>query len=964
MPRFPGGEFGGIVDDITPVGHRLREMNDLWDWIMCNGGRAPKVRLSDSLVRSVVATKRIQGSTEGGEEIFAIPIACLLHVKVSGSDEDFGAAFISLSQQDLVDDRTALVFLLAIERMRGSLSFWDPYINTLPVVFPSPLSWSRAELLGLAGTRLEGASRLQRTALQQQVEVFSAHFMATVKLHLASSSTRTGRASEALELVERALTRGNLTWSRSCVWSRAFSLFLSGDKSTVMVPLGDILDHSPMTNMEWLTEDDGGTVSFLSHDNISAGEVIYNNYGAKSNEELILGYGFFLRSRSLNALHLQLAVGSTSSSQHDRALRENYQFPPWYGRDMSCFLTADDPLPNPLITNVQMHCMSSIELYHFMTNIRAANDSHNHSNPVRQISILTKLHALQILSELLRTTKDRLARSKCALASCMVKDQASIRADVAETSKYYRKSQLEIVNASLKALTGFSSDEISNIMKRSHHVTSASFKSFPYIPHGITMYRKLCQEVDADYRKWETCNGIQKRTVQDARLSSPVSFSLDGLRMTSAAHIGDVLGKVPFHAILTASECVCKVCTDVIKFEADEVSLAATLLVSAMHDKEKNGPFARWLLSSRTTASGFEFEVLNRISTLSIGVEAIQVREMYNSELAALQSAGMRLSAGDQAHLQELYARSRVIVSRQAIRLPRAAVSLRDHGNRCLALIPFLGLFPRELIGVAGEYSLNYCEIESDLNHNNIRDWHLVLKASCTLDAHVAFSYAGWQQETGTVLLQTGSTPIVFGGDKHNESDNTEDLCRGKCERVRGLQVATTVVEIQFEPRDDDILLRQQKRDILLRTGLGVVHYISTPPEPARLCEALAVCIADGHELDRGFARSKSCSLLHRLPATLVGSRLFSSPENDVLLMRARKMLRKVLRKILGDMPKENTVKAARDHICDMDWQTVEQWMSVGSYLDSRRNVLIEWLYFLESKHGRKQKKARIVLGI
>ena len=127
-----------------------------------------------------------------------------------------------------------------------------------------------------------------------------------------------------------------------------------------------------------------------------------------------------------------------------------------------------------------------------------------------------------------------------------------------------------------------------------------------------------------------------------------------------------------------------------------------------------------------------------------------------------------------------------------------------------------------------------------------------------------------------------------MAGDKHNESDNTEDLCRGKCERVRGLQVATTVVEIQFEPRDDDILLRQQKRDILLRTGLGVVHYISTPPEPARLCEALAVCIADGHELDRGFARSKSCSLLHRLPATLVGSRLFSSPENDVLLMRAR----------------------------------------------------------------------------
>lgn len=946
MPRFKGDALlGGTFDDSLPAGDRA--MNCLWDWIMWSGGRAPKVKMSTSSVRTVVATENIYGSSLDGVEIFVIPIACLLYRKIAVTDEDFGAAFTSLLQIDSVDDRTALVFLLAIERMKGSLSLWEHYINSLPLVFPSPLGWSRTELLSLAGTRLEGASRIQHTALQQQIDVFAVHFLASVRSYLASSSISTTHVAEALGLVEQALTRGNLTWARGCVWSRAFSLFLDGGKSTVMLPLGDILDHSPRAKVEWLTDEDVGTISVVSHDNILAGNVIYNNYGWKSNEELILGYGFFLRSPCLNALHLQLAVDFTCPNQRDQGSSGSYHKFSWNKeRDMSCYLTAGNPLPDHLVFDAQMHNMSSIELYHFMSDVRAATSSLEHTKS-NTSNILTKLRALHVLSGLLTTMQERLARSKCALASCIVKDWASIRANVAQTSRYYRLSQLKIANLSLKALARTFHDEISRTIEPDHRMASASFKSTLYAQCLKTTDMTMYQEVDAEYRTWEADNGIQKHRMQDICSRSPLNLSFHGLCMTTAARNGDVLGKVPIEAILTASECLFQICTDVIEFEIEEVSLAATLMLSAINDTQKHGPFARWLLFSRTAAPGFQNKVLERISTASMGIEADKIREMYNSELAALQSAGMQLPVSDLAFLQELYARSRVMIARLAFRLPSDVVSPRDHNSRRLALIPFLGLFPRELIGIGGEFCLSYCKIESNLNNRHIPDWHLVLKASCTLAAHVTFCYPVWEDDPGSVLMKFGASPAFFDvGIEFSGCESSERFC--------GVLGANSVVEIQVEPRDDDVLLRQRKRNILHHTGLGVAHLIGMPPKPARLCQALAVCIAECHELETDYLRPEDFSPREGLVKTSVQSHQFRSAKNDVLHRRARNALKKILCRMLVDMPRQSTTSPADTLICENNWQVVEQSLSVGSVLEARRNVIIEWLYALGYKRNRR----------
>jgi hypothetical protein len=75
----------------------------------------------------------------------------------------------------------------------------------------------------------------------------------------------------------------------SCVLSRSFSLNINGAETTAMIPLCDMLDHSPKAKVEWRMDDASKTFSILSHENIPAGGAVYNNYGEMGNDELLLG---------------------------------------------------------------------------------------------------------------------------------------------------------------------------------------------------------------------------------------------------------------------------------------------------------------------------------------------------------------------------------------------------------------------------------------------------------------------------------------------------------------------------------------------------------------------------------------------------------------------------------------------------------------------------------------------------
>jgi hypothetical protein len=58
----------------------------------------------------------------------------------------------------------------------------------------------------------------------------------------------------------------------------------------VLFPVIDIPNHSPTSRVDWSF--DPGRFSITIKDSVDAGDEVFNNYGPKSNDELLLGYGF------------------------------------------------------------------------------------------------------------------------------------------------------------------------------------------------------------------------------------------------------------------------------------------------------------------------------------------------------------------------------------------------------------------------------------------------------------------------------------------------------------------------------------------------------------------------------------------------------------------------------------------------------------------------------------------------
>lgn len=86
----------------------------------------------------------------------------------------------------------------------------------------------------------------------------------------------------------------------------------------VLVPLVDALNHARGTPILWSIDQSNGAptrtskrLSLVSQGRIGPKAEIYNNYGAKPNSELLLGYGFTLPSNPDDTLLLKLPGSET-----------------------------------------------------------------------------------------------------------------------------------------------------------------------------------------------------------------------------------------------------------------------------------------------------------------------------------------------------------------------------------------------------------------------------------------------------------------------------------------------------------------------------------------------------------------------------------------------------------------------------------------------------------------------------
>ena len=77
----------------------------------------------------------------------------------------------------------------------------------------------------------------------------------------------------------------------------------------ILLPFFDLLNHGKGTEIEW--RGDGQSVAFAAGaDGIEAQAEIFNNYGSKANDELLLAHGFALENNEHDRVALKMTVAS------------------------------------------------------------------------------------------------------------------------------------------------------------------------------------------------------------------------------------------------------------------------------------------------------------------------------------------------------------------------------------------------------------------------------------------------------------------------------------------------------------------------------------------------------------------------------------------------------------------------------------------------------------------------------
>ena len=139
------------------------------------------------------------------------------------------------------------------------------------------------------------------------------------QVHLVRASCPGFLVAQSLDMIrDKYLTASAHLSCRafpSTLLSRAPTLQTTASCYPIMIPGVDTFNHSRGQPVSWCTSypdgsteerDESATISIISHTTTSLGEEVFNNYGLKANDELILGYGFSLPENPDDKITLQL----------------------------------------------------------------------------------------------------------------------------------------------------------------------------------------------------------------------------------------------------------------------------------------------------------------------------------------------------------------------------------------------------------------------------------------------------------------------------------------------------------------------------------------------------------------------------------------------------------------------------------------------------------------------------------
>ena len=267
---------------------RLDVVARMLDWLIAAGATGLDAIKVQATPDGGVGVASGDAGIAPGEAIASIPATYVMSVGRSAASA-VGRACNALSSPP--SPEYVLWLDMALGR-RDESHASHPYLAALPKDAPDVASWTAEELASLAGTDVGAAAADANEVLAAEHE----------RIHALL-----GPAYE-VPLEE-------MRWARGCYLSRRFPPRLldaeapSAGAPGVLLPFFDLLNHGKGTEIEW--RGDGQSVAFAAGaDGIEAQAEIFNNYGSKANDELLLAHGFALENNEHDRVALKMTVAS------------------------------------------------------------------------------------------------------------------------------------------------------------------------------------------------------------------------------------------------------------------------------------------------------------------------------------------------------------------------------------------------------------------------------------------------------------------------------------------------------------------------------------------------------------------------------------------------------------------------------------------------------------------------------
>lgn len=604
--------------------------------------------------------------------------------------------------------------------------------------------------------------------------------------------------AEALGLLQ-ALGDGQiLKRARTILWSRGFTLCMGSGRIVALVPLLDMMDHSPSARVTWLTEEQHGYVRFIADDAIQCGNEVHNNYGQKPNEELLVGYGFALLQNPAERFHVRLAVSSAEDNNGTVKARQKALH--LLGLSFDHELSVLKPLPEALLASARICLMDECTIYSLEWQPKSGErdvffNEKNIALEWRVLSTLRKLLCGRVSNfaggEYIDADNQLLEELTNKLASGLQNLEGNVNTLEGDLMCLrFRIGQKEIAMAALEAICVCALKLLP--------VAALSEPVEDFLPRGVLqfVYSPFCS----------------MRTVK-----SPV------LQLVDNCSRGKPLVRIPTSEILSLNTAL--IAQNPLAIALQQVGGVPEILqLQMLLMWERNcGVDSLWSPIIRRFSCMEETGQVWRSEEISELLEGTGLGERMEEQVAEMEEQFTFLQKLLQSEvfqkysqvmtwanfcqtqaLLQLYGRSVTTANFHKSEVEGNVSKCEESKKGSLVLAPFLSWIPSHLLGIVVEPLF-----EEDASH-------LVLKAVCDL-------------KKGSIL-EDATTGV----------DN-ETRCLQFSPKFMDLNNPFDFIEIALAPPSDDPLI-DVKECLLEVSGVGKVHFLSLPPSPLRLMAAMGIC--------------------------------------------------------------------------------------------------------------------------